>query len=765
MTDTSNKIFPPPERSSRSHIFYAIFLNLFFLLFFSSPSDGDESKKVLVLHSYHQGLVWTDDIMEGIYSVFNKSVIDTEIFIEYMDTKRYFDGPGGKYVERLREMYKDKYGAIKMDVIISSDDNAFQFLLRHHDELFPGTPIVFCGVNRLEDTMLAGHDTHITGVIEFLDKRANIDLALALHPESDKVVIITDTSTTGTGNRRILEGLADEYRGRAEFTFIDRDHRGLTLQELLERLKDLEEGSVVYYSDFLRSGETYIIQETAVPQISMVSGRPVYTHYDEILGLGVVGGKLVNGRSHGRTAAHMAIDILEGTPAGSIPVHKESINTFMFDYLQLQRFDINEDNLPERSIVINRPFSFYNRYKYLVWSVSGVFVLLLLSLIAISVNVGKRKKAEQELKKAHDELEQKVNNRTNALSRANAELEAEITERTKAEAQLVTAAREWRNTFDSITDSISIHDRDFRILRANKALCQLTGLDAHDLIGRHCYEVFHNSTGPVAGCPYHEMIESKQGTTNEIYEQRMDKHLMVSVSPIIEGGEINAYVHYVKDITGRKMAEEQIRRSLEEKAMLLQEIHHRVKNNMTVIHSLLELQSGYIHDSRDREMFHESMNRIKSMALIHERLYHSEDLSNIDFNEYLNTMLESMFQSYGLTAETVSLRTDISGVALGIGAAIPCGLIVNELVSNALKYAFPEGRKGEVTVALRIIDNDEIALSVGDNGIGIPPGLDYRHSKTLGLNLVNALVRQLKGTIELDRDMGTEFRITFMQSE
>ena len=1067
MTDTSNNILPPPVRSSRSYIFYAIFLPLLLLLSISSPSDGAESKNVLVLHSYHQGLVWTDHIMEGIYSRFNKSGIDAEILIEYMDTKRYFDGPGGKYVQRLREMYKDKYGAMKLDVIISSDDNAFQFLLSHHDELFPGTPIVFCGVNNFEDKMLAGHETLITGVVEFLDKKANIDIALALHPEADQVAIITDTSTTGTGNRKILEELADEYRGRAEFTFIDKDNSGLTLQELLERLKQLKEGSVIYYSDFLRSGGKYIVQETAVPEISRVSARPIYTHYDEILGLGVVGGKLVNGLSHGRTAAQIAIGILQGTPAGSIPVHKESINTYMFDYLQLQRFDIDEDILPEGSIIINTPFSFYSKYKYLVWTVSGVFAFLLLSLIAISFNVAKRKKAEQELQKAHDELDQKVKDRTKDLSRVNLELQAEIIERTKAEAQLVTAASEWRNTFDSITDFVSIHDRDFRFLRANKALCQLTGIDARDLIGKHCYEVFHNSKGPIAGCPYKEMIGSNQGTTREIYEQRMDKHLMISVSPIIEGGETKGYVHYVKDITmrkkmeeqlrvseemyrknfylqksiaavldmslealplqeqlgsildsiipvplfgdmgkgciftydknmgklvlqaqrgmpegmlaqcslldlgkclcgtaaarqeiifsediderheisypeiephskycipmlygsdllgvvtfyfspghkrnheeetfflsvanaiagvlkrrnseealkiseeqfrgafeyssigiglvspegtwlkvnptlckivgyseqellsrafqdithpddleadlgyvrkmlageipyfhlekryihkeghivwiwlsvslvrdrsgsplhfvsqvqditERKIAEEQIRRSLEEKAVLLQEIHHRVKNNMTVIHSLLELQSSYIYDKRDREMFHESMNRIKSMALIHERLYHSEDLANIDFGEYLNTMIDSMFQSYGLTSGEVSLRTDISGVALGIGVAIPCGLIVNELVSNALKYAFPEGMGGEIIVALRIIDNDEIELSVGDNGIGIPAGLDYRHTKTLGLNLVNALVKQLKGTIRLDRESGTEFRITFRQSE
>jgi two-component sensor histidine kinase len=215
------------------------------------------------------------------------------------------------------------------------------------------------------------------------------------------------------------------------------------------------------------------------------------------------------------------------------------------------------------------------------------------------------------------------------------------------------------------------------------------------------------------------------------------------------------------DITERKQAEEQIRNSLKEKELLLQEVHHRVKNNMTVVHSLLELQSKHIHDERDGEMFRESMNRIKSMAMIHEKLYQAKDLANIDFSAYLKHMINNIFMSYGLTYDQVMLKVDVKDVTLGIDAAIPCGLIINELVSNSLKHAFPENMKGEVIVALIENDKNAFELTVRDNGIGIPDSIDVRAADTLGINLVTALVNQLQGTLEMKREQGTEFHIIF----
>jgi two-component sensor histidine kinase/CheY-like chemotaxis protein len=211
----------------------------------------------------------------------------------------------------------------------------------------------------------------------------------------------------------------------------------------------------------------------------------------------------------------------------------------------------------------------------------------------------------------------------------------------------------------------------------------------------------------------------------------------------------------------RKQAEEQIKASLKEKEVLLREIHHRVKNNLQVISSMLYIQSGYIKDKEAFEMFKETQNRIKSMALIHEELYQSKDVSEIDVAKYLQKLATDLINSYRTQQEDIKLKMAIHEVLLGVNTSVPCGLIINELVSNSLKHAFPNGKKGEISIALHSDTDNKFALIVSDNGVGFPKDLDFRKTETLGLQLVTTLVKQLRGTIELDRSGGTEFKITF----
>jgi len=217
------------------------------------------------------------------------------------------------------------------------------------------------------------------------------------------------------------------------------------------------------------------------------------------------------------------------------------------------------------------------------------------------------------------------------------------------------------------------------------------------------------------------------------------------------------------DITQRKQAEEQIKASLREKEVLLKEIHHRVKNNLQIISSLLNLQSRNIKDRQLLDMFRESQNRIKSMALIHERLYQSKDLARIDFLEYIRNLAAHLFRSYCINSDAIKLKIDVENVALGIDTAIPCGLIINELVSNSLKYAFPAGAEGEVRIHLRPASDSKYLLIVSDSGVGLPQDLDIRSTTSLGLRLVSTLTDQLGGTIEIQNSGGTEFRITFSE--
>jgi two-component sensor histidine kinase len=215
-------------------------------------------------------------------------------------------------------------------------------------------------------------------------------------------------------------------------------------------------------------------------------------------------------------------------------------------------------------------------------------------------------------------------------------------------------------------------------------------------------------------------------------------------------------------IAERKKAEEKIKTSLQEKEVLLQEVHHRVKNNMQIISSLFNLQSGHIKDKQALEIFKSSQNRVKSMALIHERLYQSKDLARVDFAEYVQILTTHLFSSHGISPGVIKLNLKIKDVSLDINTAVPCSLIVNELISNSLKHAFPGGKKGEINIAMRSLKGNEIELIVTDNGIGLPKKVDFRKTDSLGLHLVSLLAEdQLHGDIKLDRTKGTSFSIKF----
>ena len=227
-------------------------------------------------------------------------------------------------------------------------------------------------------------------------------------------------------------------------------------------------------------------------------------------------------------------------------------------------------------------------------------------------------------------------------------------------------------------------------------------------------------------------------------------------------GIISGYHITTKDITERKQAADKIKASLKEKEVLLKEIHHRVKNNLQVISSLLKLQSEYIKDKKSLQKFKESQDRVRSMALIHEKLYQSGDFASISFKDYIKDLVHRLFRSYEADSGKIALRMDLKDVLLGIDIAIPCGLILNELLSNSLKHAFPENREGKINVGLRSVEKNEIELKVSDNGVGLPEDIDFRKTETLGLHLVTILGEdQLGGKIELKRTGGTEFKIRF----
>ncbi len=339
----------------------------------------------------------------------------------------------------------------------------------------------------------------------------------------------------------------------------------------------------------------------------------------------------------------------------------------------------------------------------------------------------------------------------------------DITEQKKMEKALQESKDYLNKIINSIGDPLFVKDRQHRMTLVNDAACKLWGLPCEEIVGKTAYELFSSKEmAEVSWMKDEEVFKTGAEITNEETNKYADKTLTVLVkkTPYTDNAGNQFLVGITRDITDRKLAEDKIIASLQEKEILLKEVHHRVKNNLQIISALLSLQSSNLTDDNIIKIFKDSQNRIKSMALIHENLYRSKDLGKVDFNEYIKQLVSHLSQSYGDLAGKISFKVNSEKVYLNINTAIPCGMIINELVSNSLKYAFPDGREGEISIDLSSED-DGFNMVISDNGIGIKEGLNIKDSKTLGFRLIDTLVKQIDGKMSLDTINGTRCEIHF----
>ncbi len=314
----------------------------------------------------------------------------------------------------------------------------------------------------------------------------------------------------------------------------------------------------------------------------------------------------------------------------------------------------------------------------------------------------------------------------------------------------------------SMREGIILEDETEHITFINPETTARLGYSPEELIGRHWRTIVAPEQIPQVET---ESAKRRQGIANRYETILLTKAgqripVVISVRPLFEAGRFTGVLSVFTDITERVQAEAQIQTSLQEKEVLLKEIHHRVKNNLQIISSLLDLQSDYIQDKQVLDALKDSQNRIRSMALVHTQLYQSKDLGQIDMATYIWNLVSYLNQAYTISLGGITWQIDIDQFFLDIDTAIPCGLIISELVSNCLKHAFPENREGQIRLDFRP-DGHFFKLVVSDNGVGLPLELDFPHNKSLGLQLVGMLIHQLDGTIEIDRNGGTTFKITF----
>jgi len=356
----------------------------------------------------------------------------------------------------------------------------------------------------------------------------------------------------------------------------------------------------------------------------------------------------------------------------------------------------------------------------------------------------------------------------------------DISERKRAEEALQQSQEFLRHVIDTNPNLIFVKDSQSRFTLANQATADIYGTTVENLIGKRDVDFHHNLT------------EVDQFTTHDqLVINNLQAHCLAEETVTTATGEVRyfqtikmpitfnnktAVLGVATDITENKKAHTKLLNSLKEKEVLLKEIHHRVKNNLYVISSLLNLQSSYVEDEKIINLFTDSQNRIQSMAMIHEQLYQSENLAKIDFTEYLQKLVDNLFLSYNNNGGKIKpvIEVDSTNLTLtennnqcllfNLETAIPCGLLINELVTNSFKHAFPQGKSGEIKIKLTVDETPKINLIIGDNGIGLPPDLDWEDSPSLGLRLVRILTQQLDGEIQLlSSPSGTYFHLQFAE--
>lgn len=296
-----------------------------------------------------------------------------------------------------------------------------------------------------------------------------------------------------------------------------------------------------------------------------------------------------------------------------------------------------------------------------------------------------------------------------------------------------------------------LNDLDPDIILADHSLPQFDGISALNIVLEKSPRTpFIFVSGKIGDEFAVDML--KKGATDYVFKNNLSKLVPAIRRALTERNELDELIE----------SRNQLQKALEEKEMLLKEIHHRVKNNLMIISNLLELQSYYIKDKAEIDVFVDSRTRADSMALIHERLYKSTDLKKIDIREYISDLVSDLFDIYAIGSDKVKINIDVDEIMLDINTAMPLGLIINELLNNSLKHAFPDNISGTITIIFNKSD-DQFKLIIKDDGIGFPQDLDYEKAESLGLELINSLTRQIDGKLELNSTNGTEFKISFKE--
>jgi diguanylate cyclase (GGDEF)-like protein/PAS domain S-box-containing protein len=359
-----------------------------------------DKKHVLILHSYHEGFTWTQEVNDGLISTLKNGYFNLDISVEYLDWKEY---PYQENLDTLLQLYAYKYRNQPIDVIVTTDDAALDFAFKNREEVFSNAPIVFCGVNEVGRKTITEGYTDYTGIIEQVDIEETIKLAIETIPGLERIYMVYDNTESGFSTGQLALDILNRMNTEVQGLSIN----GVTYEELLDAVANVPKNSAIYILSFYSdtTGRTLSFEELC-QVTSEVSKVPIFNLYDFTIGYGAIGGSVLSGKLHGEKAAELAIRILNGEKSVDVPVSYEKTSRKLYDYHQLIRFKIPLNRIDEDSEILNKPFSFFETYKVIVLIASGVFIMLTAFIFVLVIYIRRLKKAEKELQESHSELSQ-----------------------------------------------------------------------------------------------------------------------------------------------------------------------------------------------------------------------------------------------------------------------------------------------------------------------------------------------------------------------
>ncbi|NQY93028.1 MAG: sensor histidine kinase [Campylobacteraceae bacterium] len=403
---------------------YIILVILFVVTLYAEQS---KSKHILLLNSYNQSMSWVQNITKSVYDVLEPDKNNYIIHIENMDTKRIYNP---SYLKQLKAIYTNKYKNIKFDLILSSDNNAFDFLRSNRNDIFGKVPVSFSGVNFFKDSDLSGYELY-TGITEEFDVLGTLNLAMKLKPNTKEIFIINDYLKTGVAWRKTIQERLKGFDKNVKITYSKND----SISNLQDTLKNLSSDTIVLLGAYFKDKDgTFFTYEKIGEILSANSKVPVFCLLEFNLNKGVLGGNVIGGYYQGEAMSKIAKKILDGVPVSSIPVQKTGATKTIFDYIELEKYNINIQDLPSNTLVINKPLSYFNKHKFIILTSFAIISLLMIIIVILLLNIKQKKISQEKLKQSKNviknlniTLEDKIHKRTQQLENSNEELQTSLT--------------------------------------------------------------------------------------------------------------------------------------------------------------------------------------------------------------------------------------------------------------------------------------------------------------------------------------------------